>query len=369
MNSSALNISPATPRQQLLGAILPSGWHLYQMLPQPPGSSGGNFGTGYIASKDGQIAFVKAVDFVQALGATDPMLELAKLVSESNFEKDVLEYCSAHGMTRVLHFIGHEYVFVGDPSNLLNRVSCLIMEAGHDDLRRLVNKSSTISCSWSLFVLRDVAKAIAQLHKGGIAHQDVKPSNIIAVKHEGNVALIRNTPMKIGDLGRVVRRNMRGPFDAYDWPGDRRYSPPERWYGYVPRDWNDARESADAYMLGSLIVYLFTGTPIQTILWPRIPDAFKAGNWGGAYDEDLLAVLVNSTAQVLQDCLRPSLMPELADEIVEVTRILTNPDPLKRGDPRARRQLGRPVGIDRIYQKLEALSARCAAIERGRVTQ
>jgi len=181
MNSPAINITPASPRQQLLGVTLPSGWHLEQMLPQPPGSSGGNFGTGYIAKKNGQIAFVKAVDFVQAMGEADPMLALSKLVNETTFEKDVLEYCTAHGMTRVLRFIGHEYVFVGDQSNLLNRVSCLIMEAGHDDLRRLVNKSTAISCSWSLFVLCDVAKAIAQLHKGGIAHQDVKPSNVIAM--------------------------------------------------------------------------------------------------------------------------------------------------------------------------------------------
>ena len=46
---------------------------------------------------------------------------------------------------------------------------------------------------------------------------------------------------------------------------------------------------------------------------------------------------------------------------------LTLVDPVKRGDMKARRQIGRPVGMDRIHQKFSALAATAVAMERGRV--
>src|SRR5450830_972585 len=201
MSVTAASI-PGTPKSQLLGKILTSGWMLAERLEPSKGSSGGNFGIGYRATKGNEIAFVKAIDFVEALNAADPLQELTKLITIANFEKDVLSYCADHGMSKVLRYIGHEYISADGSNNPLERVSCLIMEAGTEDLRRLVNANGAASCAWNLQVLRDVALAISQLHKGGIAHQDIKPSNVIEVIDSENGG---NT-MKVGDLGRVIRR-------------------------------------------------------------------------------------------------------------------------------------------------------------------
>ena len=355
---------PVSPKSQLVGTTLASGWLLIEKLEPSQGSSGGTFGVGYKAQKGDEIAFVKAIDFVDAISATDPLMELTKLSSLANFEKDVLLYCAQRGMTKVLRFIGHEYIS-SDQNNPLARVSCLIMEACTEDLRRLFNTKGVGACAWNLQVLRDVSLAIAQLHKGGIAHQDIKPSNVIEVVGNGK----SSKTMKVGDLGRVVRREHTGPFDTLFWPGDRRYSPPERWYGFVPRDWSDARDASDAYMLGSLMVYLFTGATLQSLVFNLIPQAFQPGTWTGSFDQDLMPVLVDAHSKVLNEHLLPQLQPAIADEVFAVAKCLSNPDPLKRGDINSRKQIGRPVGIDRIHQKLNALALKAMAIERGEKRQ
>jgi serine/threonine protein kinase len=329
-------------------------------------SSGGTFGVGYKATKGNHIAFIKAIDFVDAFNADEPMLELAKLTSIAMFEKDVLEYCSSKGMSKVIRYIGHEYLYFNGSKDPLNQVSCLIMESGDHDLRRLVSVNGLASCSWNLQVMCDVSQALTQLHKGGIAHHDIKPSNVISIKEEEK----KSQSMKVSDLGRVIRKDQSGPFDSNHWSGDSKYCPPERWYGSspgaIPHGWNNIRESADAYMLGSLLVYLFTGTTLQSLVYSIIPSQFRPGNWTGGYDENLLPVLFDAHVQALKLNLLPNLIPEVADEVFEIAKNITHPDPRKRGDTKARKELNQPVGIDRIHQKFTRLSLTCSAVERGR---
>lgn len=340
MNSSS---APPTPKSQLLGKTLDSGWTLVEQFVPTKHSTGGNFGVGYKATRGNEIAFVKALDFVAAVSAADPFKELQSLVAEATFEKDVLAFCSDQTMSRVVKFLGHEYFNPGDPAEMHNRVSCLIMELGSDDLRGMVHKTAVRTFTWNLQIMRDVAQALAQLHRSGIAHQDIKPSNVIRVDGATGVAA---NQVKVGDLGRVVRRERPGPFNSTPWPGDTRYMPPERWYGYVPPDWTDAREAADAYMLGSLLLFLCTGTSVQMLVFQNIPDPFKPGAWMGGFDQDLLAVLQDAHDKVLANHLMPAVPAALQDDVMALAKALTKPNPLDRGDLRARRQVGRPVGID-----------------------
>lgn len=360
--------APITPKAQLTGVTLKSGWTLVEQLQPSTGSSGSNFGVGYKATKDKDIAFVKAIDFTSAIRASDPIKALGDLAAEATFEKEVLDYCTQRGMSNVMSYFGHEYISADGSGDPLKNVSCLIMEAGKQDLRRLINATGRSTCAWNLQVISDVAMALAQLHGGGIAHQDIKPSNVIQVVAPGAK---KPEVMKVTDLGRVTRRNTTGPFDSNAWPGDLRYSPPERWYGHVPSNWADARDAADAYMLGSLLLYLFTGVSLQALVFPLIPAPFRPGpgGWVGRFDADLLLVLKDVHVKVLNDNLKPSLLPDISDRIMAVATELTNPDPAKRGDIRARRQVGSPVGMDRVQQKLANLALIGAAIERGRASK
>lgn len=368
------------PRNQLVGRTIRDGWKIVERLDKKEGDSGGTFGTGYLATRDeGEMAFVKAIDFMSSMQGENIAATLLRVTQEFEFERQVLEFCTNRGMTKVLRFYGHDQVSADNSANPLMMVSCLIMEAGDKDLRRLVNTNgagAAASCAWNLFILSDVALAVSQLHAGNIAHHDIKPSNVIATKTNGSGHPQEKTPspfgqvcarqeVKVGDLGRALRRDRAGPYDDLGFAGDPRYQPVEAFYGHVPSDWVDSREAADAYMVGSLIVYLFTGVSLQDLIARYIPAQFFPSAWRGQYDETLITVLVDATSRALHEHLRPALPAEHVDGVLSIARSLTHPDPTRRGDPKARRQLGRPVGMDRVHQKLSLIARQCAARERG----
>ena len=164
-------------------------------------------------------------------------------------------------MSQVVRLLDAEYVtppaFAGDP---MRRVFCLVMEVGQGDIRKHADFAIGASANWKLAVLKDVALALDQLHRADIAHLDVKPSNVLSFD---------NGVRKLCDLGRVVRRAVPGPFDGSPWPGDLNYSPPEAWYGYAAPDWINRRVAGDAYLLGSLLYYLFVGISFSAALHTR----------------------------------------------------------------------------------------------------
>ena len=82
--SAAAPIQETTPKAHLQGMTLASGWTLIERLDPSKGSTGGTFGIGYKATKGTEIAFVKAIDFVDAMRSPDPLAELSKLGDIAN---------------------------------------------------------------------------------------------------------------------------------------------------------------------------------------------------------------------------------------------------------------------------------------------
>ena len=349
----------------LTGQTLPSGWKLVQQLSKSPGGSGSNFCVGYIAERNGNKAFVKAIDFVKALNAADPIAELAKLTSLATFEREAMELCEAQNLSRLIRLFSFEYVNLDSTKNPLNQVYCLIMEIGAGDLRKQLSHVGVFSCSAVFAILADVALGMSQLHRHGVAHQDIKPSNVISMT---DMSAPKNALFKVGDLGRVVRKDRSGPYDGLPWPGDGQYAPPERYYGLVPTQWTDARESSDAYMLGSLVFFLLTGTPLQPLLWSRLTPMMMPGTWSGGYTEPLILVLRSLQLNIISDVLLPRVPPSLKDSLVAVLKELIDPDPVKRGDRRARAQVDNAVGLDRFVPKFRQLANQAGIIERIKTT-
>lgn len=351
-----------TPAEDLEGFTLASGWEIRKKLVKKIGSSGANFGTCYVAERGDEVAFVKAVDFRRAFTAPDFLSAVADLANHAMWEREIMEYCRAHRLSHVVRLVDYEEVLLpsagGDPTQ---RVFCLVMEMGQGDLRGEINTRTIVSNAWKLFVARDVALALDQLHRKGIVHLDVKPSNVIVGMERPGGA---GADMKLGDLGRVVRKGVSGPFDTKIWPGDPSYSPPEKWYGYTSSQWNNNREAADAYMLGALLVYLFTGASFQALLLNHIPDAYKPGIYRSDFNSALINVLINAQTQVFATYVEPSLPRAVREELLVLIQQLTNPDPEKRGDPKARKQ--GIVGIDRYHQKFYRMAKRLDFSERAR---
>ena len=177
----AATATQPSPAAMLTGQTLPSGWKLVQQLSKSPGGSGSNFCVGYIAERNGNKAFVKAIDFVKALNAADPIAELAKLTSLATFEREAMELCEAQNLSRLIRLFSFEYVNLDSTKNPLNQVYCLIMEIGAGDLRKQLSHVGVFSCSAVFAILADVALGMSQLHRHGVAHQDIKPSNVISM--------------------------------------------------------------------------------------------------------------------------------------------------------------------------------------------
>jgi serine/threonine protein kinase len=358
------SVATITPAGQLLGITLQTGWKLVQKLQRVPGGSGSNFGVGYKAERQvGSVterAFVKAIDFVKALNAADPFVELLKLTTQAVFEREAMELCEERRLSRLIKLKSSEYVNLDPGKNPMNQVLCLVMEDGHGDIRRQITQVGGLPSSVVLHVLEDMALGLAQLHRHGVAHQDVKPSNVITMT-DMNVAT--NNLFKVADLGRVVRKDKLGPYDQMSWPGDKNYAPPERWYGFVPPQWSDAREASDAYMLGSLACFLFSGVTMQALMHRDLAPAMHPKNWSGSFNDSLIQVLRSQQFKIIANDIAPTIHSSVRDGVVSIIKDLVEPDPMRRGDKRARAQAGGP-GLERFQPRFKQLRLRAAISEK-----
>jgi eukaryotic-like serine/threonine-protein kinase len=138
--------------------------------------------------------------------------------------------------------------------------------------------SARIDLAWKLRSLHHVATGIHQLHSAGIAHQDVKPSNIL---------VFDRATSKVADLGSASQRGTLSPRDDRRFAGDPSYAPPELLYGQLDPDWNNRRLGCDAYLLGSMIVFMFTGLNATSLLFSKTLPEHHPGQWKGSYTDIL----------------------------------------------------------------------------------
>lgn len=185
-----------SPAEQLLGLELSAGWAVIERAPISPGRTGGHFSQGYIVeSRSGQRAFLKALDFSKAMTEADPARALQPLIDAFNFERDVLNRCK--GLDRVVRALADGSVQVADYP-----VQYLIFELANGDVRSQADLSKRFDLAWSLRALHHVATGLNQLHTNGIAHQDLKPSNVL---------VFENKVAKLADLGRAAYQGHTPP--------------------------------------------------------------------------------------------------------------------------------------------------------------
>jgi hypothetical protein len=87
------------------------------------------------------------------------------------------------------------------------------------------------------------------------------------------------------------------------------------------------------------------------------------GAWAGGYNETLVQVLRSKQSSILATTIAPAINEKVRDGVIEIIKELVEPDPLKRGDKRARTQTGAP-GLDRFQSRLKQLRLRAAIDEK-----
>ncbi len=317
----------------------------------PSGSDGRTLFVGYIAeADDGRTAFVKALDYSGALASPDPARALEGMTAAYNFERDVLRSCRDKGMSRIVKLLGDGKVdvtgAVGPPV-----VNYLLLERAQGDVRTYLDALDKIDLAWALRSAHQVATAVMQLHRGGIAHQDVKPSNVL---------VMAENQAKLTDVGRASYLGHASPFDMLTVVGDLGYAPPELLYGFRSPEWSIACLACDLYLLGSMIVFLFHGMAMSPLLFSHMHPEQGPGYWGDGYHE-VLPFLREAFDRVMTD-FKMSIPAPPGQEISQLVRYLCDPDPELRGHPTNRRGHANRYSLERFVSRLDLLARRA---ERG----
>jgi eukaryotic-like serine/threonine-protein kinase len=341
------------PAAQLTGLRLEGGWTVLERYPISAASTGGFFSYGYIVKHDnGTRAFLKALDFFATdPNATDPLRAMQDVIVAFNFERDVLERCGNRNLRRVVRALASSQVRV-PAFAALGLVPYIIFELADGDLRAQL-ATRQFDTALRLRTAHQIAVALGQLHSLGIAHQDLKPSNVLVFASEGS---------KIGDLGRAILRGAPGPNDVLDMAGHPAYAPPELRYGYAPSDWPAHRLGCDVFLLGSMIVFLFSGMSMSSLLYSEVDPSHRPDAWGGRF-HDVLPHLRRAFGIAVSK-IEPHLPTNRRTEVLGMVRELCDPDPSLRGDPVSALRGSSRYDLQRYVSRLDVLATEAGFLTR-----
>src|ERR1035441_6776179 len=197
------------PSTQLENILLEGEWRVGPLEPKKPQATGGHFSQSYkvVNEKSGKRAFLKALDFYTAFGEGPKTIELVATLF--NFESEILELCKSRGMDRVVRALASGTVEV-DPTTPFGKVPYLIFEEADSDIRgHLGDRAASSDVAWKLRALHHVTTGLKQLHGAGIAHQDLKPSNVLVFMIDQTLSI-----SKVADLGNACSANLASPYDV-----------------------------------------------------------------------------------------------------------------------------------------------------------
>jgi len=337
------------PAECLTNLELKDGWNVVSIVKSPPRSTGGHFSVGYLVkNNDGKIAYLKALDFSGAFQAPDPARALQSMTEAYNFERDLLTRCKTRKLDRVVTPIADGTVTVPGPFGPLGAVCYLIFEHAKGDIRNEIAGLAEFDLAWCLRSLHQTAVGLKQLHSTGIAHQDLKPSNVLVFSESG---------AKIADLGRASDSNLKSPVDDILIPGDVGYAPPEQFYPSPDgRDFYD-RCLSDLYLLGSLFFFYFSGCSATQAIQAKIT-GFKGMNFTNTNFKNDLPYIRQAFMESLED-LKTQIIPfarQFTDDIIQLIRELCEPDPNLRGDCRSYTSSILHHDLERYISRLDLLA-------------
>lgn len=330
---------------------MPTGWAVGHLRTPSEAATGGCFSVQYTVTKDGHQAFMKVLDYSRALAMPDPAAVLKTLTEEYIFERELHRRCTTQGMSRIARFLdaGKIEVADGERSEVFDY---LIFEWVRSDLRLAIGTGNTLTAASALRLAHQVACALRQLHSAKIAHQDIKPSNVLVP-----VAGVA----KLTDLGQAFDGSgqLSAPHNEYRIAGDPEYAPPELLYGAGGLGGRAQRFATDLYLLGNVVMFLCLGVTMNGLLFGRLEPRFRCDRWTGTYSE-VLPYLRRVMVEVLAD-VRVRLPKEIASGLAVLVGDLCSLEPGERWEPRGRRREGGP-SLERYITRFDLLARRAEVL-------
>ncbi|MCJ7589551.1 MAG: serine/threonine protein kinase [Candidatus Aminicenantes bacterium] len=158
---------------------------------------------------------------------------------------------------------------------------------GGEDLKSFVRRSGHLTEAKAIAIGRQIAEGLAEAHRVGVVHRDLKPQNIM-IDREGNV--------RIMDFGIALSKRTRGLTGTGVVIGTPEYMSPEQ----VEAKEIDAR--TDIYSLGIILFEMVTGrVPFEGET--ALSVAIKQRNDRPPNPQDLNPALSDGMADVILKCL------------------------------------------------------------------
>lgn len=337
----------AREQDKAIGAALAGGWVIVRAAEaiRAEGTDG-MYSRGYIARKGRRAAYVKVFDYRRAVPDWKAARREAFTRAGYDFEKKVLELCAGRGLRGVNRLLA---------SGVLRRAGSveryLVLEAARCDLRGVLTRSVADGgdAALALGAVADVARALAGLHRAGMAHQDVKPSNVLILPRGRAV---------LGDMGRAAA-DFPAPHDRFGIVGDKACAPPEQLYGAFPEHWFVRAVACDAYLLGGLLCWAVCGRQASVLLHEEILAEHHWSNWKGTYAEILPKVrtALHRVIRRVAAGARRRLGASGADALGQVLAELCEPDPELRARPLGWRSRVRVIDVKPYAARIAALRA------------
>lgn len=294
-------------------------WNVTKRKPKDADDSSGYFSSCYFVENDkGEKAFLKAYNYLYAFSKTTGSADTLKFMTENfTYERDLLRVCGNSKMRRVVMAIDSgEYSESGEVVS----VPYLVFE--HADGGNLTSFLPLSDLSWKLKSFHGALLGISQLHKAKVAHQDIKPSNIL---------IFGKTIAKISDLGSATQLGNASNWEAFEIAGDQRYAPIELLYKYFSPNWETRRFGADLFMLGGLLTYMIADVNFLSLMYQKLEPHQRHSAFGGTFTQ-ALPFLMNAYHLSLEQ-LKSAIPEKIRDELIQIVAELSHPDPDKRGNP------------------------------------
>lgn len=322
----------------LQGKVTPQGWIIGDQVSFAADHTGGFFSDCYYVEKDGSRAFLKALNI-----AKFDITEISALLQAFNYESNLATICRDNRLYRISQVIESGHVEGNPAIPVFGKIPFLIFELADGDIRESVDISKNVTDAWRFQILHNTTLALMQLHKVHIAHQDLKPSNVLRF----------NDSLKLGDLGRSSLRGADAPHDGLQIAGAQNYAPFEQMYGFLRPDWIERRLSVDVFHLGCLVVFNFTNICFPGLVVSRLADAHKPGSWGDPYVQ-VVPFIRSAMIEVLSEL--SSEFPEhCRNEMIEIVLDLCDPDPILRGRAGVAKASVGPLWLQRYVSKFDIL--------------